>query len=1264
MPKTNSAYAPVLLTALLLNSACASSKKSDPDLEASGDELADETNAEDNSQGKKSTRNSATKANNASKNSVKEDSEDAPEKQPIADDGYDDDWNNLANQQQQNQKAKNNQNSQNVQNGQSLAELPQQNAQANKSPNEILKNSAPNAPAQNVPVEPPFTEEVPAPPPALPAAAKPEVPLAEQVASLPKDIEPVSSRLIWVGYDFLEKEGLLRIEMVTRGHPKFDLLQERNLANQPELIVRFFATELRSKIRRDIDASEFRSPVAFVRLRPDKGAGTVDVVMTLRDGVQPRLYTRAGNVMLTFPLPDRYFGNSGIGASPLAHAEVMPNANVMPLVDVGSELPESGKPRPRDHLPGGNPKLAKAFVPDPGKDAFQNAPKDGGQLAPVPMPVSNPPEPAAPVSGASQPANTAAQVPPNLEPASEVAPVAPPVASQTQSKPLPVRIAPRKAMQGPPADVEGIDFGTAPAAAGVNEFSGVDTGSAFPMPQSTPPAGAPSGPQVDAEFDQQELDDDKLDNFDDGKGESVNEIDKFDVRLRPSRQSGRALAGAYVVTEFSLVAVAADNLAVNNAGNAANSDPGEQALDGDLTSGEADFPGANNQAQGPANVSSGNSTGAPINAAQPVNGGFSLTSPSNEAKAGAEPASLGSPNVPTLNASAPAGTGALPGGAAPANNAAALAPALTPVVDQGAPKPGEPPLEGSPDLTGKEQEGAENEEGPAPVSAGGRPMKLDFRDAPLTEVIRVLSEESRVNFIITPEVGSKKVSLNLQGVPFNDALKAILEANALGMVPIGPSIVRIDTLQALAADKEAEERRRKAELKLKPTKIMVYRLSYAKADDAAKMLGQMLASANKEDSRIVVQTDQRTNALIINAPPNDLSTIKALLERIDLETPQVKIATRIVQVVKSFTDSFGLNWNPMFNFDPGRGLGFGSLVFPNNMTSKFSIDAGGTADSATRAQFRFGSINNSMTLDLALAMEETLGTTQILQSNNIIVVDNETATITSGKTDYIPNVGGGVVVGGNGASGPSAVNYNLSLNVTPHVTADGAVDMLLDIQDDTPAATPEAKGAVASVNTRHLKNRMLRRSGETVAIGGVYSTEQFNQRTGVPFLSSLPIIGALFRQSVTKDGKNELVVMVTPTILSNVKQVAADGTASPNSAGLTDVASPSSKSNLAAGDNANFDGNSASLGEQSNTNSNTSGKSAAANGLTNANANENGNIALNNTKNANGNRGGEANETSDFDGDSGAETVLNSGNANQGANANVQAVSNEAGNDE
>lgn len=1093
---------------------CSSQEEPAPEVEtAKGDEADADAQADEADTGG----NALAAASNGQ--GAQGESEEAAPKEPIAADPYDDDWNNLGSQQQQKQQQVANKNGQQTEVG-TQDEPPIQNTAQELPPEQQVQQQAP-AEEPPLDMEPaPVAETVAEVPPLAPVTEVPPPPVTPVVSGAPllraSDVEPTTAMLHWVGYDFAERDGVIRIEIVTQGNPKYNIFQERNQANQPELVVRFFNTALRDKVRRDIDASEFRSPVAYVRMRPDSEDLSVDVVMTMRDAVQPRMYTRGGNVMLTFPIPDHYFGNSMIGSAPVARAEVMPNANIMPDLDAASDVPEGVK-------------IARAFINNPAAGAFSGVPADGG--APVEAPIL--------------PAGEGGELEPLPSDFSTEAPIEQAVNTSNV-----------QALNSGDVDTIGdegdLDFEGAneQGAEGANQFdnAGFD-GEPAPAEQAEQFQGNFNESEEEPAEEQQgldqgtdeELDDDSLEDFDDGEGESNEAIDKFDVRQRLDSErfgaAARLLAAGVKESSFTIFGVAQDDdfeepaeQQATNQGNQANAQGNQAANQGTNQGqgqGQAQGQGANqfNQQETGEDDFGNGALNADDQGVDGEGGEANFPVPQQNTGNGNLLGEGGQGNVPAVDPApeAPVNAGNFPafGNSAPVNTTtdASLAPAT---------QIAEPPLDGAPDLAGPESEGLETETPPV-ASAGGRPIKLDFRNAPLKDVIRVLSEESGVNFVVPGDVGDRQVHINLNGVPFNDALRALLETNQLGMVELGPNLVRIDTLQRLSEDKQAQENRMQAERRLKPTKILVHRLSYTKAEDAAKMLAQMLGGAASTDRRISVQTDVRTNAVIVNAPPNDLATVKALLERIDLETPQVKIASRIVEVLKTVSDSLGISWGGPLNFDQGRGLGFGNLVFPNNVLSRYSVDAGGTTNGVGNMQFQIGSINNATAIDLALSMEETRGTTDILQSSNLLVEDNRQANIKAGKTDFFQQT----TSTGNGAETSLApVEYNLEMTVTPHITADGAVQMSLDITSASPTA-PSSRAAAAARSERTLKTSLLRRSGETAVIGGIYTTSRIKSESGLPGLSSLPIIGALFRSKSDNEEKRELIVMVTPTIVAS-----------------------------------------------------------------------------------------------------------------------------------
>lgn len=701
---------------------------------------------------------------------------------------------------------------------------------------------------------------------------------ATQVISHPEGV------LSWVGYNYNKISKRVEVQIVTSGSPHYRIFREVNRGGQSELVVRFLNTKVRRKIRRDIDATEFRSPVAYVRMRHDNNFAHTDVVMTLRESSQPVVTTKGSSLMFAFDIGEHWFAPSAI-EKPVASAQII-KEDSQSLTPGGDSLPgEASKEK------------AAAYVNDPGKDTFSGK----NDLNAVPLV-------------------------PKEESGTEMIPV--------------------------------------------------------DAPSETP-----------------------------GQEMLKNEI----------------LEDVYFVKSVA----------------------------------QADF-----------------------SSDIPASGDFS---PNSLLEDVATNTATGEAMTPT--ATVPAANGDLVG--VTPGSAASAAPSQK------------------------------------------KALRLDFRDAPISQIIRMIASESQINFIIAPEVGSKKTTISMKNVPWDVALKALLESNRLGMQEISPGLVRIDALKTFADDREAEERARQANEALIPTKILVMPLNYAKAEDAVKLVQTILPKPTDQANiaqkrnydRFKAQADTRSNSVIVEATPNVIATVKTLLERLDSQTPQVRIAVRLVEVSSTISDGLGLNWNAPFSFDPGRGLGFGSLPFPNYMSSEFAVDPGGAATTAGTAAFKFGSINNLFALDLKLRMFETRRMAETLHTQDIFVQDNETAKIAGGRTDFF------LTAGGKDTPGTLAeVSYNLSLDVKPHITADGAVQMKLDIKGDSPAPSIPAQ-AQASKSNRQLTTTLLKRSGETAVIGGLYASEVSKIERGIPFFSKLPIIGALFRSTDHNDDKKDLLVMVTPTIV-------------------------------------------------------------------------------------------------------------------------------------
>lgn len=439
-----------------------------------------------------------------------------------------------------------------------------------------------------------------------------------------------------------------------------------------------------------------------------------------------------------------------------------------------------------------------------------------------------------------------------------------------------------------------------------------------------------------------------------------------------------------------------------------------------------------------------------------------------------------------------------------------------------------------------------------------QPLNLEFKGASLREVIRAISNETHVNFILPDRINTSKLYLNLKNVPWDEALEAILKTNSLAMIRMKGNVIRIDTVENLAREAQETARNRQSLDLIKPTKVLVVRLSYAKVKDAIALVRTMLRS-NFPDNRIKVESDERTNSVIVEATPNDLSKVRSLIERVDLQTPQVKIESRVIEVLKSSNNFLGINWGGPLNYDQGHGLGFGNMMFPSNIVSAFSVDTGARAhDDGGRLDVHVGSLNNSVALDLRLRMAELANQTRNLQNNSVLVVDQEKAVIEAGQEDFFQ------VPMGDGQTALSSVKYSISLEVTPRINSDGTVQMSIKIENSTP--TTAAPQASASKSMRTLTTNLLRKSGETAVIGGLYTTSLVETKQGIPYLSDIPLIGWLFRSAGKTDNRRELIIMVTPTVVVGLPRKANDKLSSNFGSSSNDIPANDSSANDGAAD--------------------------------------------------------------------------------------------------
>jgi type IV pilus assembly protein PilQ len=311
--------------------------------------------------------------------------------------------------------------------------------------------------------------------------------------------------------------------------------------------------------------------------------------------------------------------------------------------------------------------------------------------------------------------------------------------------------------------------------------------------------------------------------------------------------------------------------------------------------------------------------------------------------------------------------------------------------------------------------------------------------------------------------------------------------------------------------------------KLKPLRVKVFPVSYAKVEDLEVQAKDFVSERGR------VKADKRTNALIATDVDENLEKISKLIAQLDTQTPQVLIEAKIIEAQQSFQRRIGVNWN--FGGSPIE-LGNNTLGAPVNLQANAA--AGVPPENATTPVFgtlgmTVGSLDLLGDLQSSLSLFEKEGDIKVVSSPRIVTMNGVKATIVQTQQLPIPKV----TVIGTGSLPQTTYDFKdmeLRLECSPQITADGGIIMQVKVIREF--AGEFLAGGAASKNSRSAETTILIGNGQTVVMGGIYQSDMVNDETGVPFLRKIPIIGSLFKDNTKRDTKNELMIFLTPRILN------------------------------------------------------------------------------------------------------------------------------------
>ena len=398
-------------------------------------------------------------------------------------------------------------------------------------------------------------------------------------------------------------------------------------------------------------------------------------------------------------------------------------------------------------------------------------------------------------------------------------------------------------------------------------------------------------------------------------------------------------------------------------------------------------------------------------------------------------------------------------------------------------------------------------------------VSFNFQNANVSDVIRMIAKVSDMNVLIGSNVKGT-VTMKMKDVPLKNILSLILEAYGLGMIK-KDGIYYINSTGTIATVVSSEKNAR-AISEHKVTRLIP--INYVSASGLMAKVKSVLSSQGR------VVYDKSLHSLLITDIPNRVARAIRLVKMLDKRTPEVEIIAKMVEVSKNYSNELGINWNG--SYLGAAPASSNAAVTPNYFSGQTTGNPAGPGlsptltTSAAAGTFTVGILNSYASINATLQALESLSKAKSIASPKVVVLNNQTATIEKGQTLYLPGVAG---VGATAA--PQAITAQISLQITPHIMANGNVKLVINSSNNTVA--PPVSGAQATLDTESANSTVIIKNGQTVVIGGVYQMSKTVTNNGIPGLMSIPLLGWLFKSQNISYSKDELMIFITPRIINS-----------------------------------------------------------------------------------------------------------------------------------
>lgn len=388
---------------------------------------------------------------------------------------------------------------------------------------------------------------------------------------------------------------------------------------------------------------------------------------------------------------------------------------------------------------------------------------------------------------------------------------------------------------------------------------------------------------------------------------------------------------------------------------------------------------------------------------------------------------------------------------------------------------------------------------------------IEAHDAPIGDLVRLIAKVDNKNVVMPGEIKGT-VNASFPSINLENALQVILKSQELGVL-IQDDALQIlpqKTLEGLGAGLITET------IILKNAKVTT-------------ILSQI---SNYKSAQGIVTADARINAITVRDTPSFVANIKSYIKEIDQSNRQVLIEARIVEASTDFVRDLGIEWGASYSKNKliklggfnGQNLMVNAPVDPKVAQSGINLNLGPFS---------------GVSLDIQLTAAERNGQLTILSRPSIVTMNNQTAKITSGTSFYVPvqtnttGASGASPIAGTGVQAASSlekISAGIQMEVTPQITSDNKINLAINVTESQ-ADFAQAINGVPAINDNSATTSVLLQDGEITVIGGLFQVSESQNKSGLPFLSNVPIISVLFGKQQKKNAKKELLVFIKPVIV-------------------------------------------------------------------------------------------------------------------------------------